>query len=235
MEYTFPVIGIIHSCFKEKFGIPRQPGLAPLARGRLELLPPFNDPAALEGLEACSHLWLQFVFHANRRTEWKPKVKPPRLGGNKAVGVFATRSPLRPSPLGLSVVQLVGICHEGKRCWLELAGIDVLDGTPVIDIKPYLPYVDCVPNATHLLAPAPPALLKVSFIPAVETQLATVAHANLRELIQQVLQQDPRPGYQTPEPERVYGMKLLDLDVRWRYRPLATGWEIEVIDLVPSD
>jgi tRNA-Thr(GGU) m(6)t(6)A37 methyltransferase TsaA len=234
MTYTFPVIGVIHSCFKEKFGIPRQPGLAPLARGQLELLPPYNDPAALEGLEACSHIWLQFVFHANRRSEWKPKVKPPRLGGNKTMGVFATRSPIRPSPLGLSVVQLVDICHAENRCWLELAGIDLLDGTPVIDIKPYLPYVDCVPTAVNHLAPTPPALLPVSFSSNAQAQLAAHADRNLRELIQQVLQQDPRPSYQTPEPERIYGMKLLDIDVRWRYQPLAAGWAIEVTELGAS-
>src|SRR5690606_30830701 len=96
MEFTFPAVGIVHSCFKEKFGIPRQPGLAPLACAQLELLPPYDDPAALEGLEGCSHLWLQFVFHANRRESWKPRVRPPRLGGNKQLGVFATRSPVRP-------------------------------------------------------------------------------------------------------------------------------------------
>lgn len=232
MEFNFPVIGIIHSCFKEKFGIPRQPGLAPLARGRLELLPPYDDPAALEGLETCSHIWLQFVFHANSRTEWKPKVKPPRLGGNKSLGVFATRSPVRPSPIGLSVVRLTGITRIQSQCWLELAGIDLLDGTPVLDIKPYVPYVDCVPEAVNHLAPAAPALMPVElsagildFCAEYQQQTGT----DLAELIRQILQQDPRPSYQQPEPERIYGMKLLDLDLRWRYEERNDGYCIKVI------
>src|SRR5690606_22553065 len=163
IDFTLPASGSTRSCFKEKFGIPRQPGLAPLARGRLELLPPYRDPAALEGLETCSHLWIQFVFHANSRTQWKPKVKPPRLGGNTSRGVFATRSPVRPNPIGLSVVRLAGITRVQDKCWLELSGIDLLDGTPVLDIKPYVPYVDCIPDAVNRLAPAAPALLPVNF------------------------------------------------------------------------
>src|SRR3954463_4060851 len=140
MDFIFPAIGIIHSCFKEKFGIPRQPGLAPLATAQLELLPPYDNRAALEGLETCSHIWLQFVFHANKRDAWKPKVKPPRLGGNKSLGVFATRSPTRPAPIGLSVVKLDGISEADGKLFLNLSGIDLLDGTPVLDIKPYVPY-----------------------------------------------------------------------------------------------
>jgi tRNA-Thr(GGU) m(6)t(6)A37 methyltransferase TsaA len=236
MEFTFPTIGIIHSCFKEKFGIPRQPGLAPLACGRLELLPPYDDPAALEGLETCSHLWLQFVFHANSRTQWKPKVKPPRLGGNKSLGVFATRSPVRPSPIGLSVVKLKGITRIQGKCWLELGGLDLLDGTPVLDIKPYVPYVDSVPDAYNLLAPSAPELIAVSFSPDAETQLQLRPETDLRDLLIQLLQQDPRPRYQTPEPDRIYGMDLLNLNVRWRYflqTAQAIEHQIEVISIDP--
>lgn len=239
MEFTFPAIGIIHSCFKEKFGIPRQPGLAPLARGRLELLPPYDDPVALEGLDTCSHIWLQFVFHANSRAHWKPKVKPPRLGGNKSVGVFATRSPTRPSPIGLSVVKLTGITHVGGKSWLELAGIDLLDGTPVLDIKPYVPYVDRVAEAYNHLAPAPPSPIAVHLPADVLAQCAAYQQrtgVDLAELIRQVLQQDPRPPYQQPEPERIYGMKLLELDLRWRYtktmEELAGDYCINVLDLL---
>ena len=161
MDFTFPAIGIVHSCFKEKFGIPRQPGLAPLAKARLELLPPYDDPNALEGLDTCSHIWLQFVFHANARATWKPKVKPPRLGGNKSVGVFATRSPTRPAPIGLSVVKLESIDNINGKLFLNLSGVDLLDGTPVLDIKPYLPYVDIVPDAINTFADKPPVLMPV--------------------------------------------------------------------------
>lgn len=228
MDFTFPAIGIIHSCFKEKFGIPRQPGLAPLAKARLELLPPYNELAALDGLENCSHLWVQFVFHANKREEWKPKVKPPRLGGNKTLGVFATRSPTRPSPIGLSVCTLEGIVQEGTRLWLELGGVDLLDGTPVLDIKPYVPYVDLVPEAINRFAEAAPVLVPVSFTPDATRQCAIHPNPKLADLIRQILQQDPRPQYQQPDPTRLYGMKLLDLDVQWRYVEEA----IEVVAIV---
>ena len=124
MHFQFPVIGILHSCFKEKFGIPRQPGLAPLAKAQLELLPPYDDPAAVEGLESASHIWVQFVFHGNSRATWKAKVKPPRLGGNKTMGVFATRSPVRPAPIGLSVVKLEGIEQREGKLLLNLSGVD---------------------------------------------------------------------------------------------------------------
>lgn len=231
MEFTFPAIGIIHSCFKEKFGIPRQPGLAPLATAELELLPPYNDPAALEGLEGCSHIWVQFVFHANSRSEWKPKVKPPRLGGNKSLGVFATRSPTRPAPIGLSVVELDGIVEREGKLLLQLSGIDLLDGTPVLDIKPYVPYVDLVPAAINKFADAAPQLISVDF--SAETaafcdDYRQKTHIDLVSLIRQILQQDPRPQYQQPEPERIYGMKLLDLDVRWQYPQSHAGHHILV-------
>ena len=234
MNFNFPTIGIIHSCFKEKFGIPRQPGLAPLATAKLELLPPYNDPDSLDGLEGCSHVWIQFVFHANKRSEWKPKVKPPRLGGNKTLGVFATRSPTRPSPIGLSVVKLDGIEVEDGKVWLNLSGVDLLDGTPVLDIKPYVPYVDLVPEAVNQFASAPPAPLPVEFNPSATAfchQYQAENAVALEGLIRQILQQDPRPQYQQPEPERVYGMKLLDLDLRWRYRVTTTGYQIEVCDI----
>jgi len=231
MDFTLPAIGIIHSCFKEKFGIPRQPGLAPLATAYLELLEPYNDPDALDGLEGCSHLWIQFVFHANSRRDWKPKVKPPRLGGNKSLGVFATRSPTRPAPIGLSVVKLDGIdLVAGKLC-LQLSGIDLLDGTPVLDIKPYVPYVDCIPQATNTFASAPPCFIPVEFSREMAefcSDYQQKSGIDLLNLIGQILQQDPRPQYQQPEPERIYGMKLLDLDVRWQYLPTTHGHRIWV-------
>ena len=221
MEFSFPAIGITRSCFKEKFGIPRQPGLAPLARAEIELLPPYDERAAFEGLEGCTHLWIQFVFHANTRAEWKPKVKPPRLGGNKSLGVFATRSPTRPAPIGLSVVRFDGMIEREGKLLVQISGIDLLEGTPVLDIKPYVPYVDCVLEAENTFAPAPPELIAVDIpapLMAVCVDYWKRTGTDLAGLITQILQQDPRPQYQQPEPERIYGMKLLDLDVRWRYQ-----------------
>lgn len=219
--YSFPVIGIIHSCFKEKFGIPRQPGLAPLAKAQLELSPPYNDPAAVEGLEKVSHLWIQFVFHANEWNGWKPKVRPPRLGGNQSLGVFATRSPNRPSPIGLSVVKLDSIESQFGKVILHLSGVDLLDGTPVLDIKPYVPYVDQVSEAVNSIAADAPSNIDV-FVPdhlqkfCIEYQIRT--EIPLQQLITQILQQDPKPAYQEPKEEKIYGMTLLDLNIQWRYR-----------------
>lgn len=221
MDFSFTAIGIVHSCFKEKFGIPRQPGLAPLACAEIELLPPYNDRAAFDGLEGCTHLWVQFVFHANKREEWKAKVKPPRLGGNKTLGVFATRSPTRPAPIGLSVVRLRGIVERDGKLLVQISGIDLLEGTPVLDIKPYVPYVDCVLEAENSFAAAPPELIPVDIPAALMVQCVDYwkrTGTDLAGLITQILQQDPRPQYQQPEPERIYGMKLLDLDVRWCYQ-----------------
>lgn len=237
MDFTFPAIGIVRSCFKEKFGIPRQPGLAPLACAEIELLPPYNDPAAFEGLEGCTHLWIQFVFHANKREEWKAKVKPPRLGGNKSLGVFATRSPTRPAPIGLSVVRYRGIIEREGKLLVQISGVDLLQGTPVLDIKPYVPYVDCVLEAENDFAASPPALVAVD-IPA-PLMAACVDYwkrtgTDLAGLITQILQQDPRPQYQQPEPERIYGMKLLDLDVRWQYRGEEGNYNIQLTQLLPA-
>jgi tRNA (adenine37-N6)-methyltransferase len=219
-HYSFPIIGIIHSCFKEKFGIPRQPGLAPSATAQLELVKPFNDPLAVEGLEAVSHLWIQFVFHANEVEGWKPKVRPPRLGGNQSLGVFATRSPIRPAPIGLSVVKLESIEIGQDSLVLHLSGVDFLDGTPVLDIKPYVPYVDSVVGAINPIAPEPPGLIQVSIPDSLQEfcrEYTAKTRLPLLDLIKQLLQQNPKPAYQEPDPSRVFGMKLYDLDVRWRY------------------
>ena len=234
MEFSFPAIGITRSCFKEKFGIPRQPGLTPLARAEIELLPPYDERSAFDGLEGCTHLWIQFVFHVNRRAEWKPKVKPPRLGGNKSLGVFATRSPTRPSPIGLSVVRFDGMIEREGKLLVQISGIDLLEGTPVLDIKPYVPYVDCVLEAENTFAPAAPELIAID-IPA-PLMAACVDYwkrtgTDLAGLITQILQQDPRPQYQQPEPERIYGMKLLDLDVRWRYQLSGNQHRIQLTEL----
>ena len=218
-SFEFSPIGVIHSCFKQKFGIPRQPGLVTGAQATLELLPPYDCAEAIVELEGFSHLWIVFVFHQAMRDDWSPTVRPPRLGGNRRVGVFASRSPFRPNPIGLSAVRLDGIVvQDGKRL-LKLSGIDLLDGTPVLDIKPYLPYGDAIVDARAGYAPgAPAAPLQVSFSSEAEAQIgaAEQEYPGLRTLIEQVLAADPRPAYQSGQSrKKQFGMRLWDYDVRW--------------------
>ncbi|MCE5980495.1 tRNA (N6-threonylcarbamoyladenosine(37)-N6)-methyltransferase TrmO [Pseudomonas sp. LF19] len=216
MNYSVAPIGHVRSCFKEKFAIPRQPQLAPAARGVLELLPPYDNGEAVAGLEQVSHVWLLFLFHQALEDKPRLKVRPPRLGGNKSMGVFATRATHRPNGIGQSVVRLEKV--EAGRLWLS--GIDLLDGTPVLDIKPYVPYADAVAGAVNRMADAPPAPIAVSWS---DTALSQAREHALRlaeplvELIEQCLAQDPRPAYQVPPPERVYGVKFWDVQVRWHY------------------
>jgi len=219
--FQFAPIGVVHSCFREKFGIPRQPGLVPAARATLELLPPYNQPAAVRGLEGFSHLWLLFVFHGVPAGRWRATVRPPRLGGNRRLGVFATRSTFRPNPIGLTAVKLDHIAVRRGQVALHLAGVDLLDGTPVLDIKPYLPYADRIVEAVGgFAAAAPETGLTVEFSPAASAFCAAwPGGGDLRELINQILRQDPRPAYERASPSpRLHGMRLHDLDVRWEIR-----------------
>lgn len=216
MTYNVSPVGHVRSCFKEKFAIPRQPALASAARGCLELLAPYDRAEAVQGLEGVSHVWLLFMFHQALETQPRLKVRPPRLGGNRSVGVFATRATHRPNGIGQSVVRLDRV--EPGKLWLS--GIDLLDGTPVIDIKPYVPYADQVPCAVNALAEAPPACIAVGWShQALEQAQAHEARLGepLVQLIEQCLAQDPRPAYQVPTPERHYGVKLWDVEVRWHY------------------
>lgn len=232
--HNFNAIGVIHSCYKEKFGIPRQPRLVTEATATLELTPPYQHRDIVRELKHFSHIWLIFVFHNNPEIQWKPTVRPPRLGGNKRVGVFASRSPFRPNPIGLSLVELVNITYNKEKIQLELQGADLLDGTPILDIKPYIPYADCVANAQAAYAPdAPNAPKAVRFSKKAQQQCQQKERAlntNLSLLITQILQQDPRPSYKANKnatDDRIYAMQLYDFDLRWRYD--ATG--IEVIEL----
>jgi tRNA-Thr(GGU) m(6)t(6)A37 methyltransferase TsaA len=211
-------VAVVCSPFQEKFGVPRQSGLAPSALGEIRLLRPFDDPAMLQGLEEFSHIWLTFRFDRCVDQGWRSRVRPPRLGGNVEVGVWASRSPFRPNFLGLSAVRLLEVVTSPEPL-LRVAGLDLLDGTPVFDIKPYLPYSDAIHDARGGFAPrAPDPHLAVSFLPQAERQLAAVADPQrMRALIIEVLTLDPRPAYRRgPEPERVYGMRLAGVDVRWR-------------------
>ncbi|WP_070886622.1 tRNA (N6-threonylcarbamoyladenosine(37)-N6)-methyltransferase TrmO [Pseudomonas argentinensis] len=216
MNHQVSPIGYVRSCFKEKFAIPRQPQLAPAARGVLELCPPFDGGDAVQGLEKVSHVWLLFLFHQALEDKPRLKVRPPRLGGNRAIGVFATRATHRPNGIGQSVVKLEKVDQD--RLWLS--GIDLLDGTPVLDVKPYVPYADNVPGAHNHIATDAPAQIDVlwqdSALDSARSHALRLGEP-LVELIEQCLAQDPRPAYQQPTPERRYGVRLWDVDVHWHY------------------
>jgi tRNA-Thr(GGU) m(6)t(6)A37 methyltransferase TsaA len=214
---AFTVIGIVTSCFPEKFGVPRQSGLAPDARAELVLQPPYNRVEMVQGLEKFSHIWVQFIFHHSVAEGWKTTVRPPRLGGRERRGVLATRSPHRPNHLGLSVVRLHGISTKAGKVVLRLGGVDLLDGTPVIDIKPYIPYCDCPAGATNGWLEEDFPSVQIDFLP----DPAAFCHnyeantgRNLAALIQQVLQLDPRPASQRGR-RSAFGMMLWDVNVRW--------------------
>ncbi len=218
--FVFTPIGIVHSCFPEKFGIPRQPRLASTARASLEILPPYDQDEAFSGLSAFSHLWLVFVFHGNPTGKWRPTVRPPRLGGNRRTGVFATRSGFRPNPIGISAVALETIHRESGRLLLEVSGIDILDQTPVLDIKPYLPYADMIPEAEGGFADRrpPDTQLPVVFTAAAQQACARLeaAHPGFVDLLEQVLRADPRPAYADRQATRTeFGLRLYEANVRW--------------------
>ncbi|QCR35213.1 tRNA (N6-threonylcarbamoyladenosine(37)-N6)-methyltransferase TrmO [Nissabacter sp. SGAir0207] len=230
-DFSFQQIGVIRSPYKEKFAVPRQPGLVEDGNGELVLLPPYNQPEAVRGLEAFSHVWVMFIFHQTMEGGWRPTVRPPRLGGNARMGVFATRSTFRPNPLGMSLIALKGIRQQGSEVILELGSLDLVDGTPVVDIKPYLPFAESHPQARAGFAQdAPPADMPVRFSDEAERQLLAENrdYPQLRRFISQVLAQDPRPAYRKGDSEeREYAVHLLAFNVRWRVRE----GETEVLSL----
>lgn len=206
------VIARIRSDFPTKFGIPRQSGIVSQLRASVVFEPAFRNPDALRGLEDFSHIWLIWEFSESVRTQWSPTVRPPRLGGNARMGVFATRSPFRPNPLGLSCVRLETICQDPDLGHiLIVSGADLMDGTPIFDIKPYIPYADCHPEASGGFASVPAgACLTVDCPP----DLLEVVPAASREALLGVLAQDPRPAYQH-KPGRVYGLDFAGCNVRF--------------------
>ena len=206
------VVARIRSDFKEKFGIPRQSGLVEALRAEIVFEPEYRNADALRGIEGFSHLWLIWQFSQAVRADWSPTVRPPRLGGNTRLGVFATRSPFRPNPIGLSCVRLEGLRQDpALGTVLIVSGADLLDGTPIYDIKPYLPYADCRPEATGgFAAAAPEARLRVE-IPA---ELLQTVPAEKRDALLGVLAQDPRPSYHD-DPERIYGMSFGGMEVHF--------------------
>ena len=215
MEETtvFHVIAHIRTDFTEKFGIPRQSGRVPGLTGRIVFEPAFRNPDALRGIEGFSHLWLLFDFSKSHRDEWSPTVRPPRLGGNTRIGVFASRSPFRPNPVGLSSVRLERVEHtEREGDVLIVSGADLLDGTPIFDIKPYLPFTDCHPDAVGGYADgAVGHRLAVEFPQELLVQLPE----EKRDTAISCLAEDPRPSYQE-DPERIYSMKFAGFDIHFR-------------------
>ena len=212
MEATIQAIARIHSDFPTKFGIPRQSGLVEELRAVIVFEPEFRSPDALRGIEDFSHLWLIWQFSQAVRQGWSPTVRPPRLGGNTRMGVFATRSPFRPNPIGLSCVELVGVEeHTPEGPVIRVAGADLMDGTPIYDIKPYVPYADCRPQAVGGFAQATPEEKLQVDIPA---HLLDRVPVQKRSALAGVLAQDPRPSYQA-DSQRVYGFGFGGMEVRF--------------------
>ena len=205
-------IGYIKTCYGEKFGVPRQPGLVDQAWGQLVFEPKYRTPDAIRGLEGFSHVWVIFVFHQNSDNDWKPTVRPPRLGGNKKIGVFASRSPFRPNPIGLSCLKIEQIdLTDPLAPIIHLRGVDLVDGTPVIDIKPYVPYADALPDAMGGFARLPPPSLDVHWQEGTGSSIDPAT----KLLIEQSLSIDPRPAYQQDGDQREYGCLIAGFNTRW--------------------
>lgn len=205
------IIARIHNAYDEKFGVPRQSGLAEEVLSTIVFEEKYRVAEALRGIEEFSHLWLIWAFDRTERDTWSPTVRPPRLGGNKRVGVFATRSPFRPNAIGLSCVRLIGTEKTAEGTVLKVAGADLVNGTPIYDIKPYIPYADCHPEATGgFTDTTEKRRAEVRFAPGAGEKLD---EAGRRALVS-VLKEDPRPGYQD-DPERIYGFSFGGREVRF--------------------
>ena len=238
-DFDFKPIGVIHTEFKEKFGIPRQPGLATYSKGIIELE---TTEESLRGLETFSHLWVLFIFHKHNSKGPKVTIRPPRLGGKKKVGVFGTRSPHRPNPIGLSAVKLESIKRGKKgKMLIEVSGVDILDGSPIVDIKPYLPYADSIPDANAGWTNNSVEKIPVTFTEKAESEIERRSKkvSNFKERIIEVLEIDPRPSSQkvkyayTKETSlgKKFGFILLDYDIKWEIT--ETGFQVyDIEDLI---
>lgn len=218
-SFEMQPIGIIHSPYKEKFAIPRQPRLASQVISHIQLQGEINTPEAVRGLSDFSHIWLLFLFDQNLNAGWKPTVRPPRLGGNQRLGVLATRSTFRPNAIGMSAVELVDVCTKNKDIWITVRGADLMHGTPILDIKPYIPYSDSLPDSTGGFAENPPESLPVIFNDKSQLILAKASDGNYkRQVIQDVLAQDPRPAYKKGKPDsKTYAVHLFDFNVCFQF------------------
>ena len=231
-KIEFDIIGQVNSPYKEKFAIPRQPGLVDAAKAIITLNGNANNAELVRELEQFSHIWVLFIFHGTQEQGWKPLVRPPRLGGNKKVGVLATRSTFRPNPIGMSVVKLDKIAVIDKQVTLHISAIDLLDKTPIVDIKPYVPYSDSIADASAGFAQTQPsANLQVTFNQQAQTALLEYSRniPDLALFIEQVLAQDPRPAYkQGKYDDKIYGMNLYNLNIQWQMDGLS---KVNVIDI----
>lgn len=225
-EFPMKVIARIHTDFSTKFGVPRQSGLVEALESTVVFEPEYRNADALRGLEGFSHLWLVWVFDQAIRETWSPTVRPPRLGGNQRMGVFATRSPFRPNPIGLSSVQLKEIRQTEEGPVLVLRGGDLMNGTPILDIKPYIPYADAHPDAVGGFAATPAGETLHVMIPE---ELLGLVPEDRREALRGVLAQDPRPHYQQ-DPDRIYGFQFAGVEVRFR----VDGTELYVVEIRPE-
>ncbi|USD64686.1 tRNA (N6-threonylcarbamoyladenosine(37)-N6)-methyltransferase TrmO [Vibrio sp. SCSIO 43136] len=217
MQHNISPIGVIHSPYKEKFAVPRQPRLAPAATAKIQLMGEANSPESVRGLEQFSHLWLLFLFDQNLDAGWKPTVRPPRLGGNERIGVFASRATFRPNGIGMSAVELISCYSEGNQTWIELGATDLVDGTPIVDIKPYIPYSDSISDAYGGYAELEPELKPVEFSTvALQILSQHPDRHHVQQVISQVLAQDPRPAYKKNKPDdKEYAVNLFDLNVKF--------------------
>lgn len=223
---VMPIIGYMSSPYREKFGIPRQPNLVQV-ESYIEMVEPYNDVLAFEGIEDFSHLWLLWQFHDNKNNtntlnqepKFRSQVRPPRLGGNQKVGVFATRSMYRPSPIGLSVVRFIRVEKHGKSVRLYVTGSDLLNGTPILDIKPYIQYSDAIADSVSGYAQDEPIRKMVIWMETAQLQQQYllklgILNKKILDELEQVLSLDPRPAYQN-DIERVYGMCFAELNIRF--------------------
>jgi len=218
-DYSISAIGHIQSPYKQKFAIPRQPRLVPEAKAKLVFTADFNREEFVRGIDEFTHIWLLFRFHETADKGYSAMVRPPRLGGNERKGVFATRATFRPNAIGMSAVSLEGIEYKNGQLSLLLAGIDLLDGTPIIDIKPYLPYSDAMHDASAGFADTrPETQMSVEFTPEVTSFIEQqTQYPDLHNFISNVLKQDPRPAYKKQKDgEQSYGMTLYNYNIRWQ-------------------
>lgn len=216
-EITFKVVARIKSDFHDKFGIPRQSGLLKNLRSTIVFEPEFRNVDALRGLEGFSHLWLLWIFSENVRDTWKPTVRPPRLGGNTRLGVFATRSSFRPNPIAMSCVKIekINLAGEGAPT-IEVSGADLMDGTPIVDVKPYLPYADSMPEATGGFAEAVRfKKLEVDFDVEAQAALDEQFPENKKAALVELLSEDPRPAYQRSA-DRIYGIRFAGFEIKFQ-------------------
>jgi len=234
-EFTYKTIATLRGPYKQKFAIPRQPNLVPEAMGELVFEKEFADANGLRALDQFSHLWLIWHFHETSAQGWSPLVHPPRLGGKEKVGVFASRSPFRPNSIGLSVVRNLGSAEVDGKLALRVGGIDIVDETPILDIKPYVTYADSIADAESGFANEQPGSQRTISFSASAMQDLTASAADyprLRDFIVAVLQQDPRPAWRVQaNDDKQYGMTLYDFNIKWQF----SGDKIEVKAITSSD